>query len=87
MFRVNPAERPSINDVVERLEEIGEAKNIKLTGALPQSLLTDPSIQPGTEKKPYHCLGSVLLTFGTYTAYIQNSRVQMHCKFCIVGKS
>lgn len=50
MFRVNPAERPSINDVVERLEEIGEAKKIKLTGALPQSLLTDPSIQPGTEK-------------------------------------
>lgn len=35
MLQVNPKDRPTIHDVVERLEEIGQARQIKLTEALP----------------------------------------------------
>lgn len=48
MFKVNPVDRPNINEVIERLEEIGEARNVRLTEPLPQSLLTESLIQqPG----------------------------------------
>ncbi|XP_045160118.2 cyclin-G-associated kinase-like [Mercenaria mercenaria] len=41
MFKINPVERPTINDVIDRLEEIGEAKHVRLTDPLPQSLLNE----------------------------------------------
>ncbi|KAH3730757.1 cyclin-G-associated kinase-like [Dreissena polymorpha] len=41
MFKVNPVERPNINDIIERLEEIAEVKKVQLTGPLPPSLLSD----------------------------------------------
>ena len=47
MFRTNPKERPTISDIIERLEEIGEAKHVKLTSPIPQSILNDTSMQSG----------------------------------------
>ena len=40
MFRVDPRERPNINDVVERLQEIAAARNVNLKDPLPHSLLS-----------------------------------------------
>ncbi|XP_060594466.1 cyclin-G-associated kinase-like [Ruditapes philippinarum] len=45
MFKVNPVDRPNINEVIDRLEEIGQARNVRLTEPLPQSLLTESQIQ------------------------------------------
>jgi hypothetical protein len=48
MFKVNPVDRPNINEVIDRLEEIGQARNVRLTEPLPQSLLSESQIQqPG----------------------------------------
>ena len=40
MFRVDPRERPNINDVIERLQEIAAARNVSLKEPLPASLLS-----------------------------------------------
>lgn len=45
MFKINPVERPTINDVIDRIEEIAEAQNVHLTEPLPQSILTDSQPQ------------------------------------------
>lgn len=34
MLQINPEDRPTISEVVQRLEEISEARHINLTGPL-----------------------------------------------------
>lgn len=45
-FKINPTERPNIDEVIQRLEEIGDALKVKLGDSLPKSLLTDSIQQP-----------------------------------------
>uniref|UniRef100_A0A2R5LDN2 Auxilin n=1 Tax=Ornithodoros turicata TaxID=34597 RepID=A0A2R5LDN2_9ACAR len=54
MLQINPTSRPTINDVVERLQEIGEAKGIRLSTPLglsrapPVDLATGPAASPAS---------------------------------------
>ncbi|KAL4236400.1 hypothetical protein ACF0H5_004785 [Mactra antiquata] len=53
MFKVNPVDRPNISEVIERLEEIAEAKNIKVTESLPRSIISEPiGQQPAYQSSP-----------------------------------
>jgi hypothetical protein len=45
MLKVNPTERPTINDVVDRLEEIAQAKKISLRE--PLGLKRELPVAPG----------------------------------------
>ncbi|WAR23455.1 GAK-like protein [Mya arenaria] len=46
MFQVDPRNRPTIKDIIERLEEIAEVRKVKLTAPLPQALLSNVQITP-----------------------------------------
>ena len=51
MFRVDPSERPNINEVVSRLQDISVARSVNLKAAL--QLIDGKKLQPNNQQQEH----------------------------------
>jgi len=48
MFRVDPRERPTIADLIDRLEEMAEVRKVRLADPIPAHIIRDTQMPPSS---------------------------------------